>query len=82
MSEPAIRSRQDCNSMLLATVSCAVLAATLGQAAPARAETVDAPEASAGDATNLGEVVVTASRRTETVSKLPFNISAYGGQQL
>ncbi|MGE9115701.1 hypothetical protein, partial [Escherichia coli] len=29
-----------------------------------------------------GDIVVTASRREETVSKLPFNISAYGAQQL
>jgi len=36
----------------------------------------------ADDPATVGEVVVTASRRAETVSKLPFNISAYGGQQL
>lgn len=44
---------------------------------------VQAQEATAGTAAGqAGEIVVTASRRSETVAKLPFNISAYGADQL
>lgn len=42
-----------------------------------------AQEAADGAATpETGEIVVTASRRSESVSKLPFNISAYGADVL
>jgi outer membrane receptor protein involved in Fe transport len=41
-----------------------------------------AAAASAPGATEIGEVVVTASRRSEDISKLPFNVSAYSAQQL
>ena len=41
-----------------------------------------AQAAPAGEATQPGEIIVTASRRSESVTKLPFNISAYGSQQL
>jgi outer membrane receptor protein involved in Fe transport len=56
------------------------LLAVLGAAGAARAQT--GGSATAEQATTVGEVVVTASRRAETVSKLPFNVSAIAGQQL
>ncbi|HVI33617.1 TonB-dependent receptor [Phenylobacterium sp.] len=61
---------------MLATASCAALLAALGPAA-AIAQTND--EASPG---TIGEVVVTASRRSESVEKLPFNVTAMGSEQL
>lgn len=39
-----------------------------------------AQSAAGGDV--VGEIVVTASRRSESATKLPFNISAYGAEQL
>lgn len=64
---------------LFATASCLAGIAAL---APGDAAAQTAAPAAAEDPATVGEVVVTASRRAETVSKLPFNISAYGGQQL
>jgi outer membrane receptor protein involved in Fe transport len=62
----------------LASASCLGLLFCLTPMAAA----ADPAGPAAGDGATLGEVVVTASRREETVTKLPFNISAYGGQAL
>ncbi len=63
---------------LLATASCAALLVGLAPSA-ASAQTAEAAPA---DATTIGEVIVTASRRAETVEKLPFNVTAMGAEQL
>lgn len=65
----------------LASASCLSLVVALAPMA-ARAAAAGAADTEASDGTTVGEVVVTASRREETVTKLPFNISAYGGQAL
>ena len=61
----------------------ALLASTClaGSMVAGHALAAEAAPPATNDAT-LGEVVVTASRREETVTKLPFNISAYGAKQL
>lgn len=64
---------------LFATVSCVAVLTAL---APSSAAAQDTAAPATDETATLGEVIVTASRRAETVSKLPFNISAYGGQQL
>lgn len=61
----------------LLTSTCLAGSFLVGHA-HAAAPTAEAP---ASDNT-VGEVVVTASRREETTTKLPFNISAYGAKQL
>ncbi len=61
---------------LLATTSGAVLLATTLSAVHAQAQVAS------NEPATVGEVVVTASRRAQTVTSLPFNISAYGEEQL
>jgi outer membrane receptor protein involved in Fe transport len=46
------------------------------------AATATAPANSAGDATPNGEIVVSATRRNETVSKVPLSIAAYSQERL
>ena len=57
------------------------LAALIGNPVPARADEVAAPpavaEAPAPGTATLEEVVVTATKRTENLSKVPISISAY-----
>lgn len=53
--------------------------ALMGMIAPVSAAWA---QSASNDDTGAGDIVVTASRREETVSKLPFTISAYGGEQL
>lgn len=67
-------------SALLLTASGVSLLAIGAPLGPAQAQTKAAATATATP--TLGELVVTASRREETVAKLPFTISAYGGEQL
>jgi outer membrane receptor protein involved in Fe transport len=54
----------------------------LGLVTPGAAIAQTQPTNPPQSATTLGEVVVTASRREETVEKLPFTISAYSGGEL
>lgn len=49
------------------------------QTPPAEATSAEPAQAAPGDPY---EIIVTASRRSEAASKLPFNISAYAGDQL
>lgn len=68
-----------------ASLAVALLTAhpAMAQQAPAPPSPVpESPQAPQADTVSEGEIVVTASRRSETVSKLPFNISAYGADQL
>lgn len=62
---------------LLRAAAC--IAATA--AWPSAVHAQDAAPA-AEDAQNQGDIVVTANRRAQTVTSLPFNISAYDGEQL
>lgn len=62
---------------LWGSVSMAAIAATLLPAGAALAQST-----SSEPVATVGEVVVTASRRSETVANLPLNISAYGGEAL
>lgn len=60
------------------TASAACIAAVLAGAGPVFAQDATTH----ADGAPGGEIIVTASRRSESVAKLPFNISAYGGDQL
>ncbi len=62
---------------MLAMVPSLLLAAQ-AQAQDAAPVAADEPEPTSG----AGEIVVTATRRSEDITKIPFNISAYGGEQL
>ncbi|WP_218667937.1 TonB-dependent receptor [Sphingopyxis sp. KK2] len=64
---------------MLHAASCLV-----GLAALLPAMDVQAQEAAPAskEVENQGDIIVTASRREETVTSLPFNISAYGNEQL
>ena len=71
-------------------ISCAVAAILYGCAGSAfAADTVAAPSGSAADdapvatsASTLDEVVVTATRRSESIQKVPMTIQAFSGQTL
>jgi iron complex outermembrane receptor protein len=56
----------------------------LMSAAPAMAQTVeaDAPEATSAPADNVGEIIVTAQRREQSLNSVPMSITAIGGDQL
>jgi len=69
--------KKGARAQFFSTVSCAAL---LLSVAPLGAHAQTA--APSNEAVTIGEVIVTASRRAETVSKLPFNVTAYGGEQL
>lgn len=64
--------------LLLASVCAATLAAiaspALGQTAP--------PERTAAEATSVGEVIVTATRREERLQDVPLSITAYSQEEL
>lgn len=68
-------------------VSClfALCGALVSHAAMAQADTVPAQAAGQGgdaSAQSLGEIIVTASRRSDTVRKTPIAVSAYAGPKL
>ena len=64
---------------LLASASAAVaIGALMSGSAAHAADSASGPQAG----TTIGELVVTAGRRSESVAKAPYNISAYGGQDL
>lgn len=68
---------------LLRGATCLVALASLMPAIAVHAqETPQDTAPPAEEAESQGDIVVTASRRPETVTNLPFNISAYGGEQL
>lgn len=71
-------SRIHRKAIWLATASC-LGSLALGAPVVAQGQTQAAPS---GGADIVGEIVVTASRRSETTTKLPFNISAYNPDQL
>lgn len=84
MKKSVSTHRRTYGAPLLATASAGAImlafapaTAALAQDAPAPAET-----ARADDTDPSGDIIVTASRRNEAASKLPFNISAYGAEQL
>lgn len=58
-----------------------VCAATLAAAVPALAQTA-ATERAAGDATSVGEVIVTATRREERLQDVPLSITAFSQEEL
>ena len=64
------------------SASAAAIVAAAVASHPARAQDAPDPQPDRAPAEPSGEIVVTASRRSETVAKLPFNISAYGADQL
>lgn len=66
----------------LRSASAAAIVAAAMAIQPASAQETSEPQSDQSAAGGSGEIVVTASRRSETVAKLPFNISAYGGDQL
>jgi len=75
--------------LLRAAGACAILASVAGRPTDARAQAAGADArtrgAADGDVTqtaSLEEVTVTANRRTESVLKIPYNISATTQQQL
>lgn len=71
------------NQYLLAGVSCLAMAAyghAVAQSVQGQ-KPVDAKNAN-GSAAELGEVVVTASRRSEAILKVPTAVSAYSGTKL
>ena len=84
---PPMKSHKRAN-VLHATV-CAILASAAGRPPDARAQAAD-DDARARRATGAGltqapplqEVIVTANRRTESVLKIPYNITATTEQQL
>jgi len=66
-----------------ARLSLYLAASTLALAGAAAAETAPAPApAAAGGATNVGEIVVTATRRAESLSKIPESVSAFSERKL
>jgi outer membrane receptor protein involved in Fe transport len=68
------------SSLLLAASCLTGLGALIHAGAASAQAATPAPQASSP--VTVGEVLVTASRRTESVAKIPFNISAYGSKQL
>lgn len=63
---------------ILGTTGCMMALTAVLYAAPAVAQDAEQASEQSGD----GDIIVTASRREERVTDLPFNISAYGGEQL
>lgn len=60
-------------------MSCAVAAMTIGAALPAQA--ADAPAGSDAD-TSTSDIIVTATRRSESIQKVPLTIQAFTGDTL
>lgn len=67
---------------ILGSTGCMMVLATLLSASPASAQDADAPETDQATESTGGDIIVTASRREQRVTDLPFNISAYGGDQI
>lgn len=73
------------NSLLRAAIASALFGTSAGHVAHADDATAaaDSPTSSrSASSTNLEEIVVTATRRAESVSNIPYNISATTEQQL
>lgn len=69
------------SSTLRSTLSVIAFAASCGTAGLAHAEAA-APEADAAAASAPGEIIVTAQRKAESISKVPLSITALGNEAL
>ena len=81
MGDFFLKTRPMRRSVLLATASFLTGWAPLLAANAAHAQSTPSGEQST-PTTTVGEIIVTASRRSESLAKLPFNISAFASKQL
>lgn len=74
-------TRNNClSSVALACLALGLAGKAAAQTAPAPAQTTS--EATAAQAAGVGEIVVTAQKRSESVQRIPVSVVAIGGQQL
>ncbi len=63
-------------------LSAAPVILSFGAVIPAAAQTTDAPQAAQADEGNTGDIIVTATRRSEALSNVPLAVSAVTAQSL
>ena len=71
---------RESNRYLLASAGLAAL--ILGGASAARAEAGAQPASEAGSVTTIGDIVVTAQKRSEKLQKVPISMEVVSGAKL